>query len=212
KQGGQNKSGTQAKNEQSRGTAKNAGWTEEEMSRLTIGLNKFPGGTVDRWERVAAVVETRTAAEVLEKVKELRSRGVTQKDTVLSAIDKPVEPKAKFQWKQSASEIKEDITLRYVWGSDGQKSTENGGAKPQNQEGQQTKPQATNTTTATTTTAPKSDAVAWTQAEQDALQAALRKYPASLGKERWSKIAAEVPGRTAKECLDRFRYLVEYFK
>lgn len=36
------------------------------------------------------------------------------------------------------------------------------------------------------------------------LENALRKYPSSTP-ERWEKIAAEVPGRTKKECMRRYK-------
>lgn len=50
----------------------------------------------------------------------------------------------------------------------------------------------------------------WTAEEQRALEAALMKHPASIpAKERWQSIAADVPGRTKKECVDRFKVLRE---
>mmetsp|Transcript_26822 Transcript_26822/g.104149 ORF Transcript_26822/g.104149 Transcript_26822/m.104149 type:complete len:282 (+) Transcript_26822:955-1800(+) len=40
-------------------------WTEEEKSMLSKALAKFPGGTRDRWERVAEFVQTKNAAQCL---------------------------------------------------------------------------------------------------------------------------------------------------
>eukprot|EP01053_Blabericola_migrator_P003072 Blabericola_migrator_1__3071@NODE_1897_length_3592_cov_159_297872_g55_i2_p2_GENE_NODE_1897_length_3592_cov_159_297872_g55_i2NODE_1897_length_3592_cov_159_297872_g55_i2_p2_ORF_typecomplete_len148_score22_35Myb_DNAbinding/PF00249_31/2_4e02Myb_DNAbinding/PF00249_31/7_2e09Myb_DNAbind_6/PF13921_6/9_1e02Myb_DNAbind_6/PF13921_6/2_6e07NAAAbeta/PF15508_6/3e03NAAAbeta/PF15508_6/0_12MADF_DNA_bdg/PF10545_9/1_4e03MADF_DNA_bdg/PF10545_9/0_15Atg29_N/PF18388_1/0_26_NODE_1897_length_3592_cov_159_297872_g55_i2294 len=46
----------------------------------------------------------------------------------------------------------------------------------------------------------------WTSEQQTALEKALAKHPASLPpQQRWSQIAAEVPNKTAKECLTRFK-------
>jgi len=48
----------------------------------------------------------------------------------------------------------------------------------------------------------------WTQAEQKALELALKKFPSTLpANERWKKIAEVIPGgnKTAKDCLDRVK-------
>eukprot|EP01017_Pseudomicrothorax_dubius_P016393 TRINITY_DN1860_c0_g1_i2.p1 TRINITY_DN1860_c0_g1~~TRINITY_DN1860_c0_g1_i2.p1 ORF type:complete len:587 (+),score=238.11 TRINITY_DN1860_c0_g1_i2:141-1901(+) len=48
----------------------------------------------------------------------------------------------------------------------------------------------------------------WSQEQQAALEAALRKFPNTIeAKERWGKIAECVPGKTMKECVDRFKEL-----
>mmetsp|Transcript_85535 Transcript_85535/g.191186 ORF Transcript_85535/g.191186 Transcript_85535/m.191186 type:complete len:692 (+) Transcript_85535:121-2196(+) len=55
-----------------------------------------------------------------------------------------------------------------------------------------------------------SDCEEWTSEQQVALEKALAKYPASIpANERWVKIAADVPGRTKKECVARFKRIRE---
>jgi hypothetical protein len=50
----------------------------------------------------------------------------------------------------------------------------------------------------------------WSEAQQRALDLALKKYPASMDKrERWTSIASEVDGRSLNECIDRFRMLCD---
>lgn len=50
----------------------------------------------------------------------------------------------------------------------------------------------------------------WTAEQQSALEAALVKHPSTMpAKERWQNIGAEVPGRTKKECVERFKFLRE---
>ena len=49
----------------------------------------------------------------------------------------------------------------------------------------------------------------WTFEEQAALDAALYKNPSSnfsTQRERWEKVASQVPGRSIKECVLRYRY------
>ncbi|KAG6973692.1 hypothetical protein JG687_00000755 [Phytophthora cactorum] len=54
----------------------------------------------------------------------------------------------------------------------------------------------------------KKDSKEWSEAQQRALDLALKKYPASMDKkERWTNIANEVEGRSLNECIDRFKML-----
>lgn len=48
----------------------------------------------------------------------------------------------------------------------------------------------------------------WTADEQKLLEVALKAFPATLGKERWAKISEAVPGRTRRDCVERYKYLV----
>ncbi|GIX91964.1 dnaJ homolog subfamily C member 2 [Caerostris extrusa] len=52
---------------------------------------------------------------------------------------------------------------------------------------------------------------AWTAEEQQRLEQALKTYPSSTA-ERWEKIAACIPGRDKKECMKRYKDLVEMVK
>mmetsp|Transcript_78634 Transcript_78634/g.163453 ORF Transcript_78634/g.163453 Transcript_78634/m.163453 type:complete len:619 (+) Transcript_78634:142-1998(+) len=53
----------------------------------------------------------------------------------------------------------------------------------------------------------------WTPEQQKQLEAALQKHPATLEKnERWRLIAAEVPGKTKSQCVERFKFLKEQMK
>ena len=53
----------------------------------------------------------------------------------------------------------------------------------------------------------------WTPDQDQLLQKALATYPASMDKnERWSSIAAAVPGKSKKECVQRFKAIREALK
>lgn len=46
----------------------------------------------------------------------------------------------------------------------------------------------------------------WSQAQQKALELAMKQFPATMDKkERWTKIAEAIPGKTAKQCIDRVK-------
>jgi hypothetical protein len=49
-------------------------WTRDELSLLAKATTKYPPGTKNRWEVVAAAIGTRSAAEVIAKTKELQAR------------------------------------------------------------------------------------------------------------------------------------------
>ncbi|XP_078275830.1 dnaJ homolog subfamily C member 2 isoform X2 [Rhinoraja longicauda] len=51
----------------------------------------------------------------------------------------------------------------------------------------------------------------WTAEEQKLLEQALKTYPVNTP-ERWEKIAATIPGRTKKDCMKRYKELVEMVK
>ncbi|KAG7215840.1 hypothetical protein INR49_021812 [Caranx melampygus] len=55
------------------------------------------------------------------------------------------------------------------------------------------------------------NAAPWTTEEQKLLEQALKTYPVSTP-ERWEKIAAAVPGRSKKDCMKRYKELVEMVK
>lgn len=53
----------------------------------------------------------------------------------------------------------------------------------------------------------------WTQEQQQALEKALKDVPATLDpKERWNQIAERVPGKTKKQCVDRYKELRDAVK
>eukprot|EP00960_Hanusia_phi_P040407 754433-Hanusia_phi.AAC.1 len=46
----------------------------------------------------------------------------------------------------------------------------------------------------------------WTPEEQRLLEAAMKQFPSTMeASERWASIASKVPGRTKKECIERFK-------
>jgi DnaJ family protein C protein 2 len=85
-------------------------------------------------------------------------------------------------------------------------------------------PATTTTATTTTTTANQSSAsetvptsedatASWSSEQDQQLQEALSKYPATMEKnERWTAIAKAVQDKTKKECVQRFKAIREAIK
>ncbi|XP_056605276.1 dnaJ homolog subfamily C member 2 [Triplophysa dalaica] len=57
----------------------------------------------------------------------------------------------------------------------------------------------------------ESNAAPWTTEEQKLLEQALKTYPVNTP-ERWEKISEAVPGRSKKDCMKRYKELVEMIK
>lgn len=57
----------------------------------------------------------------------------------------------------------------------------------------------------------ESNSAAWTTEEQKLLEQALKTYPVNTP-ERWEKISEAVPGRSKKDCMKRYKELVEMIK
>merc|ERR1711879_644236 len=55
-------------------------WNEEEMALLANAMGRFPGGTMQRWEKIQKVVgRHRSVDEIIAKVKELAKKGRNKK-------------------------------------------------------------------------------------------------------------------------------------
>ena len=90
--------------------------------------------------------------------------------------------------------------------SNASSATSNG----QNAAASASKPAPTSTSDATDT---NEDADTWTEEQDKQLQAGLAKFPASMDKnERWTSIAKSVPGKTKKQCVQRFKAIRDAIK
>lgn len=178
------------------GAKKENPWTPEELSMLSKGTSKFPGGTRNRWQVVADFVNTlkqpipRTPEECIKMANMLQDESAAKRLVGVSAFDMSVkmaghldkstkkEMKAAVESGLSAAEIAAKLATK-------NKETEE---KPTE----------------------KNDQDVWTPEQQTALEAALRKFPASMEKlERWNSIAAAVPGKTRAQCINRFKEIRE---
>ncbi|OII71593.1 hypothetical protein cand_033060 [Cryptosporidium andersoni] len=162
-------------------------WTISELSLLAKALQKYPGGVNRRWELVTKFVgNTKTKEEILIKVKELSE---AEKLAKLSS--------------EIAEESAFDIFLNVNKGVF--KKCDNipdirDLADMSNNSNIDRKPKFENEDI-------------WNEEQQSCFEVALRKYPTSLpAKERWEKIASEVPDKTSSQCIARFKFIREQIK
>lgn len=145
-------------------------WTEPELVMLSKALQKFPTGTPGRWDKIANMIGTRSAKEVIAQSKKTNSQPSSKPNVVLQDAFE------RFTLKQTSKKKAQEPNIVLD-------KNENEGIPPDG----------------------------WNPEEQKALEMALKKYPAS-DKERWDKIAQDVKTRDRKECIARYKFLVNQIK
>ncbi|ETN67333.1 hypothetical protein AND_000861 [Anopheles darlingi] len=138
-------------------------WTDDDLNDLVRLVKKYPGGTSNRWDLIAELMN-RNVEEVTymaTKLKEAPHRLVHQPMDNQVAVDAV---KSKTKTRNSAGVGMSELTS------------------------------------------------SWTQQQQQALEAAIQRYPKSTSTDRWQKIANNVPGKTKDECIARYKHLVELIK
>ncbi|XP_035739072.1 dnaJ homolog subfamily C member 2-like isoform X1 [Vespa mandarinia] len=177
--------------------AHTAPWSENDLQLLIKAVNLFPAGTNQRWEVVANFINqhstssssiiTRDAKEVLAKAKDLQSTDFS-KSSLKERANKNAYDNfiAEKKTKEGIEERMPAFTERLDHPlSNGISSTDAKDVKKESQ--------------------------AWTPAEQKLLEQALKTYPTTVP-DRWDQIAGCIPTRTKKECMRRYKELVELVK
>ncbi|GLH14138.1 uncharacterized protein GBIM_18540 [Gryllus bimaculatus] len=180
-----------------------APWTPEELQLLIKAVNIFPAGTNQRWEVVANFINqhhsgganARSAKEVLSKAKDLQSSDYTQNILKVTANKKAYnnfeKDKGNVDIGAAASERFDIAGLPSAELSSMALLMVSLFEAPAEQQGVSMAP--------------------WTATEQQLLEQALKTYP-STTPERWEKIAECIPTRSKKDCMRRYKELVEMVK
>lgn len=149
----------------SRPVASGGLWTDDDLAELVRLVKKYPGGTANRWEIIAEMMN-RTVSEVTQMAAKLKDiafkvpgHNESPAEQILQAANKKVKTRR-------PAEVQIQATAESVW----------------------------------------------SQAQQQALETAITKYPKTGAFDRWEKIADAVPGKNKDECLARYKYLVELVK
>lgn len=177
----------------SKSCTKQAEWNEDHIQLLIKAVNLFPAGTNQRWEVVANFINqhsashdgTFTAKEVLAKAKDLQNTDFSRSNLKVAANKQAY---TNFERdKHNARVIDNTEISKKVDPVDAENKNENilnGTAKVDNP---------------------------WTPTEQQLLEQALKTYSASTP-DRWDRIAECIPNRTKKDCMRRYKELVEIIK
>ncbi|XP_077986160.1 dnaJ homolog subfamily C member 2-like [Glandiceps talaboti] len=163
-------------------------WTDEELQLLIKAVNLFPAGTLSRWETIANFINQHSSTDVKRNAKDVINKAKNLQKLDPSLKDE-ANKKAFDKFEQSKSK-KDPASVDNAMPS----TRFNGDGTPvkgDNPVVEQEKP--------------------WTADEQKLLEQALKTFPANIP-ERWEKISEAVPTRSRKECMKRFKVLVEMIK
>jgi len=160
-------------------------WSTDELALLIKAVNLFPAGTNQRWEVVASFVNQHSKTPEIKRVaKETLSKAkeLQSGQFHLSSLKEEANKKA---YENLEKQKKRDVK---VDDNEASKRTE------------------------TAAEAQGLNVTPWTADEQKLLEQALKTYPASLGSERWEKIASTLPNRSKKDCMRRYKELAELIR
>lgn len=183
-------------------------WNEDNIQLLVKAVNLFPAGTNQRWEVVANFINQHgifsencskfSAKLVLAKAKDLQNTDFS-KNNLKEVANKQAFDNFKkdkknvlnidetgISKKLDGVSLNGDIDVKPSSGI--KKTASNGDIK-----------------------VPTKTELSWTTSEQQLLEQALKTYPSSTP-ERWDRIAECIPNRTKKECMKRYKELVETVK
>jgi len=187
-------------------------WTDDDLIELARLIKKIPGGSSDRWERIAEIME-RYPSEVTKMAGKIKNnpnivpkvQGVTGREEKRLISDKCLEVGVEDNFDNENSsetddseELDEDgyLVLKpnkpevYVIPEEKKKHKTKGGklgeAEPNEEDH-------------------------WSQEQQKCLETALSQYPKGTS-ERWDRIAGKVEGKTKEQCMLRFKFLAEQVK
>jgi len=162
-------------------------WSSDDLAHIVKAVNLFPAGTIDRWEVVASFINQHSKTpEVVRTAKETLSKAkeMQQGDFHLSSLKDEVNKNA---YENLEKQKKKEVTSK-TDDAEGSKRFETAAEV----QGLNVSP--------------------WSGEEQKLLEQALKTFPASVGAERWDKIAECLPDRSKKDCMKRYKELAELIR
>ena len=163
-------------------------WSIEELKLLAKAVLKFPIGIQNRYTKIIEFMETkRTEKEIIKQIKKMSETKIDTKQFVV-VENRNTRKGINLDSGPKASLFQENSSSTNTTQADSNKSS-----RP------------------TESSSKKEEEVVWTKEEQAALEEGLKKY-SSKEKERWQMIADLVKTKTKKQCIKRYKELVEKLK
>ena len=207
-------------------------WTMEELALLARALVKYPAGIPNRYQLISTMLGTnRTSQEVIKKTKQTRDSSFRPPgdvaESAFEAFTKTKKGKDKTNYKPQDGIISEREEFATITSSSSSAApvavptpvvaatpvaTPVAAPEPTKTQAPATPPAAAPAAAASTTgTVPAEDPSSWSAEEQKLLERALAANPAGPA-DRWDKISLLVPGRSKRDCIARYKYVVELIK
>jgi len=189
-------------------------WTDDDLVELARLIKKIPGGSTDRWDRIAEIME-RYPDEVTKMAGKIKNnpnivpkvQGVTGREEKrlisdncleVGMDDKLEHNSTESEEEESEEEVDEDgyLVLKpskaevYIIPEEKKKQKTKGGKLGEGEQGAEDQ---------------------WSQEQQKSLETALSQFPKGTS-ERWDRIAGKVEGKTKEQCMLRFKFLAEQVK
>ena len=178
-------------------------WTDDDLATLAKFIKKFPGGTADRWDRIAESME-RYTDEVIKMAGKIKSnpslvpissagQGVTGRESTKHVSDDVLEDsEVEYSDETTEDEVDEDGYVVY--------SAQKVEDYIPVEEKKKKKTKGTEV-----------EGDAWSQDQQKAFEIALKQFPKGSG-ERWEQVASQVEGKDKEECQARFKHIADMIK
>ncbi|KAG6787803.1 hypothetical protein POTOM_003848 [Populus tomentosa] len=179
-------------------------WSREEIELLRKGIQKYPKGTSRRWEVISEYIGTgRSVEEILKATKTV----LLQKPDTAKAFDSFLEK------RKPAQSIASPLTTREeIQGASAMQAPENRVAKIAEEESSRdTDKQKTDDVVTANGVSSSADQDMWSAVQERALVQALKTFPKETS-QRWERVAAAVPGKTANQCRKKLALLKENFR
>jgi DnaJ family protein C protein 2 len=157
-------------------------WSKTELSYLAKAVKKFPAGGANRWESISYFINnTLSLSEPRTKEECIAQYNQTLRNVVATTAAAAATPTT----ERSSSNV------------DSTTPTSPSSA-------------ALNGVGSASTTSPVVEGDTWTVEQDTLLQEGLKKFPSTMDKnERWTNIAKGVPGKSKKDCVQRFKIIRE---
>ncbi|KAF7800860.1 dnaJ-like protein subfamily C member 2 [Senna tora] len=183
-------------------------WNKEEIELLRKGMQKYPKGTLRRWEVISEYIGTgRSVEEIMKATKTV----LLQKPDSSKSFDAFLEKRKPAPSIASPLSTREELTGESTPGRP-ENNTTSTMNNSEDSHGKSTSDNLKATGSATAHGASSSsEQDTWSAVQERALVQALKAFPKETN-QRWERVAAAVPGKTVNQCKKKFTMLKESFR